>query len=266
VTRAPIQEEAEFENNRRLYHARGFSRKYSRESRLNRQEAIALLKYRDEFAGRDVLDLGVGTGRTTFYIAPLARRYEAVDYSPDMVGYMRAAHPSISVRAADIRDLSDFGDGSFDFVFGPAQVIDAISHEGRIRAFAEIRRVLRTGGLLVFSSHNRRYARAGRMPRLDLARNPVTQAMHLLQWMRRLVNYFRNRSVCKSETEYALFTDLWLDYGCLHYYIDHNSQSAQLARCGLQLVDVLDAEGRSLSESEPAAESPWLMYVARRAG
>jgi SAM-dependent methyltransferase len=182
-----------------------------------------------------------------------------------MVRYMQATFPSISVRAADVRDLSVFAEGSFDFVFGPANIIDAVSHEGRIRAFAEIRRVLRAGAMLVFSSHNRRFRLADRPPKLEFTRNPVTQAMNFLRWTQRLANYRRNRSLCRAEAEYAMYTDLGHDYSCVHYYIDHDSQRAQLGRCGFRVVEILDAEGRSVSESEPAAGSPSLMYVARRA-
>jgi len=39
---------------------------------LNDQETITLLKYQSDFVGRDLLDLGVGAGRTTRILAGLA--------------------------------------------------------------------------------------------------------------------------------------------------------------------------------------------------
>src|SRR5436190_7400435 len=136
-----------------VYHRDGVARVYTQTS-LTRMEAAALAKYRGWFENRDVLDVGVGTGRTTRHLAPLARHNLAIDYSPVMVRYMKDAFAGVSVALADMRDLGAFGSGSFDVVFAPNNVFDAVDHDGRLRAFSEAWRVLRPGGLLAFSSHN----------------------------------------------------------------------------------------------------------------
>ena len=251
------------EINRRVYMAKGVDRGY-RHLTLDRAETMVLLKYQAAFAGRDVLDVGVGAGRTAVYLAPLARRYEAVDYSPVMVESARARVPGIAVRVADMRDLSAFADASFDFLLGSNNVLDAVSHEDRLRALAQFRRVLRAGGMLVFSSHNRQYRNAWRGPTLDVSRNPVTQAMNVVRWLRRLRNHLRIRGLRKREVDYSLLNDLGQDYACLHYYIDPQTQRRQLEGIGLQLVDVMDDQGRSLAASDAGQGSAWLMYVAKR--
>src|SRR5438093_6699515 len=142
----------QFEVNAHVYHAAGVEREYqSRE--LTRVEVVALLRYHAAFAQREVLDIGVGTGRTSLYLAPLARRYEAIDYSPVMVRYLQQAMPQISVRQADMRELSGFADAGFDFLFATNNVIDAVGHDDRMRALHEAFRVLRPGGVLMFSTH-----------------------------------------------------------------------------------------------------------------
>ena len=87
----------------------------------------------------------------------------------------------------------------FDFLFGSNNVLDAVSHEDRLRALAEFRRVLRPGGMLVFSSHNRQYRHAWRGPTLGVSRNPVTQAMNVVRWLRELRNHLRIRDLRKRE-------------------------------------------------------------------
>jgi SAM-dependent methyltransferase len=251
------------EVNRRVYHAHGVDRAYTSWT-LTRAETAALLKYQSAFAGRDVLDLGVGTGRTAVYLAPLARRYEAIDYSPVMVERTRSNLPGISVRLCDMRDLSPFPNGSFDFVLGPNNVMDAVSHEDRLRVLAEVHGVLRPGGLFIFDSHHRLYDKALSGPRLHRSRNPATQAMLILRWILQLFNHARIRSLRSLEEEFALLNDEGHDYACLHYYIDQRHQRQQLTRAGFKVVDVLDRDGVSLNESDTAADSPWLMYVAKR--
>jgi SAM-dependent methyltransferase len=71
-------------------------------------ETAALLRYQLAFVNRDILDLGIGPGRTTRLLAPIARRYVGVDYSEVMVNHMRKAMPEIDVRHANMRDLSEF--------------------------------------------------------------------------------------------------------------------------------------------------------------
>src|SRR5258707_8830157 len=71
--------------------------RYYLSDQLTPSETACLLKYQPHISQRDVLDIGVGTGRTSRYLAPLARRYEAVDYSPVMVSYVRKTMPKISV-------------------------------------------------------------------------------------------------------------------------------------------------------------------------
>jgi SAM-dependent methyltransferase len=53
-------------------------------------EAMILLRYKEAFAGKRVLDLGVGAGRTTQYLAPLAADYLGIDVSPAMLALARA--------------------------------------------------------------------------------------------------------------------------------------------------------------------------------
>jgi SAM-dependent methyltransferase len=252
----------QFEVNARVYHAPGVERLYKSRD-LTRAEVAALLKHQPAFAGRDVLDIGVGTGRTAIYLAPLARRYEAIDYSPVMVVHVRTAMPHIAVREADMRDLSAFGDASFDFIFATNNVFDAVGHEDRLRTLAEARRVLRPAGMLMFSSHNRCYRDAFRGPRLRWSGNPIAEIRNVVRWVWQMANYARVGKLRHEESDYALLDDTGHDYACLHYYIDPPTQRRQLSDVGFEVIDVLDSSGNHLEEGYTAPDSPWLMYVAR---
>lgn len=249
--------------NHQVYLAPGVSRRY-RQRTLTLVEALALLRYHDAFAGRDVLDLGVGTGRSSIYLAPLARRYEAIDYSPEMVAAMHAAMPVLSVRLGDMRDLTDFSDASFDFVFGPNNVIDAVGSEGRQRILAEVARVLRYGGIFMFSSHNRGSADALAAPRLEWSRNPVTLLKHLIEWARQLANHRRMKPLCEVHEDYALLDDYGHNFTLLHFYARQNYERKQLEAYGFETIEVLDRAGHAVVDDDDASGSPDLMYMARR--
>lgn len=248
--------------NRRVYHEAGVEKVYQSRN-LQRIETIALLRHQPSFAGKDVLDVGVGTGRTTAYLQPLCTRYEGIDYSPVMVQHMRASWPAISIRLADMRRLVDFADASFDFVFAPNNVLDAVGHDDRLLALREFRRVLRPGGTLMFASHNRAYRRALGGPQLHFSRNPVKQCLLLAEFVRQSANHLRIKSLRAQMPEYALLNDSGHDYACLHYYIGQAEQRQQLAAMGYAITEVLDEAGNPLGADETAADSAHLMYVAR---
>ncbi|MEP6938747.1 MAG: class I SAM-dependent methyltransferase [Rudaea sp.] len=226
-------------------------------------ETAALLRYQPTFAGKEMLDVGVGTGRTSIYLHPLCTRYEGIDYSPVMVQHMRQMNPGISVRLADMRELADFPQGCFDFVFAPNNVLDAVGHVDRLRTLNEFHRVLRPHGTLMFSAHNRAYESALSGPHMAYSRNPVHQSVLLAEFLRRWINHRRVKSLRVQTPEYALLNDAGHDYACLHYYIGQLDQRQQLAAVGYEVGDVLDESGRSLDAGETAVDSAHLMYVAQ---
>jgi SAM-dependent methyltransferase len=263
ATPPPPQESAQDRVNRRIYHAPNISRWY-RSSALDFAETMALLRYQPAFAGRDVLDLGVGTGRTSRYLAPLAGRYVCVDSSPPMVAHVHAHLPGVEIHLADMRDLGAFATGSFDFLLASCNLIDAVSHDDRLRVLAEVRRLLRPDGVFMFSSHNRRLRTATSGPRLVRAHNPATQAALIWRYARSLVNHARVHRLRLIESDYALLNDSGHDYAALHYYVDRETQRLQLERAGFRVRDILDSFGRPLQDGDDDSESPSLLYVAER--
>lgn len=119
---------------------------------LERGEAVALDVVRRELAGGPVLDLGVGTGRTVPLLEPLTDDYVALDYLPTMVAAARSRFPGRRIELGDARDLSRFDDASFGLVSFSFNGIDAVDHDGRQQVLAEVRRVLRPGGIFLFST------------------------------------------------------------------------------------------------------------------
>jgi SAM-dependent methyltransferase len=117
-------------------------------------EALALGRVDDQAHGA-VLDLGVGTGRTTGLLLETAASYVGLDLSPEMVARARRRHPGVDLRVGDASDLSAFADAAYDLVVFSFNGLDALSHPDRLRALGEMRRVVAPGGRVLFSSLNR---------------------------------------------------------------------------------------------------------------
>ncbi|MGZ4339001.1 MAG: class I SAM-dependent methyltransferase [Gaiellaceae bacterium] len=104
-------------------------------------------------AGDRVLDIGCGPGRFTLELARLGARTVAADLSPGQLELHRAHVPDDAVEArvvADVVDLSQFGDRSFDAAVcygGPLSYV----MEDAPRAVAELVRVTKPGGHVLVS-------------------------------------------------------------------------------------------------------------------
>jgi SAM-dependent methyltransferase len=250
--------------NRKVYNAEGVYRSYL-SNVLTPPEIVLLLKYQPHICGRDVLEIGVGAGRTARYLAPLARHYTAVDYSPVMVRYMKQAMPDLNVQEANFRNLDLFSGMSFDFLLATDNVIDALPHEERLSALRESNRVLRPGGLLAFSSHNISFRSAFSGPRLKWSRNPLDLAANSVHYVWGIWNHLRVAPLRRKHSDYALLNDEGHHYACLHYYAARDTVGQQLEAANFRLLEVLTVTGQALDELADDSYSPSLLYVASRA-
>jgi SAM-dependent methyltransferase len=107
--------------------------------------------------GMAILDLGVGGGRTTAHLSSLASRYIGVDCAGEMIAACRKKFPQLEFQVASADDLSRFPSSTLDAAVMAFNGIDCLfPDESRWRALKEISRVLKPGGILIFSSHNPR--------------------------------------------------------------------------------------------------------------
>jgi ubiquinone/menaquinone biosynthesis C-methylase UbiE len=103
--------------------------------------------------GRECLEVGCGTGLILDRVNQFASRAEGVDLSPGMLD--KARDRGLTVQEADATKLP-FEDASFDVAYS----FKVLAHVPDLRdALAEMARVVRPGGHLVFDMYNRHSAR-----------------------------------------------------------------------------------------------------------
>ena len=130
---------------------------YTSTPRLIKAEEVLIKKYAAQLTGSSFLDVGIGGGRTTHFIAPLVKKYVGVDYSEKFVSHVAKNYSGVQnvhIEFGDARELKAYPDGSFDFVLFSFNGIDCVGFEDRKKIIAETRRLLKPGGHFWFSFHN----------------------------------------------------------------------------------------------------------------
>jgi ubiquinone/menaquinone biosynthesis C-methylase UbiE len=209
--------------------------------------------------GLSILDMGVGAGRTTPALSSIAGRYVGADYSHSMVSACRVQWPNLLFEHCDATDMAQFSDGEFDAVVFSFNGIDEIrTDEERARCLSETARVLKAGGIYIFSSHNARII--GIWPNLSTAKG--------IQIPWRIV-----RAIGKTATiaPRMLLSRTWWNQegyirdsvhgGMIHYVSTPQTMKPQLTRAGFEVVDI---KGGEFPCQAASFLTPWYYYACRK--
>src|SRR5581483_567018 len=234
-------------------------------------EITLLIRHRDALAGR-TLEIGCGGGRILGYLLEFGGEAHGIDFSQAMVDHWPRRYSAAPVRAGELGELSSAAAGSYDAVVAADNVLDVLDDPARREALREIRAILATDGLLIFSSHNLGYVEAGGGGRRRVSglfakalERPPAEVMRKLTRAPRGVRNRRRLAPLQTRAEdHAILNDEAHEYGLLHYYIRRDDQERQLNELGYQLLEVLDADGREVAHGHPGI-APWLHYAARPA-
>lgn len=246
-----------------LYSSDDFVRYYAGKTLLQRPEQVILDHLAGALHGADVLDLGVGGGRTTPHLARRCRRYVGVDYAAPMVEACRKRFAALSLErdvrfeVADARELP-FAPASFDVVVFSFNGLDVVDRIDRLRALAECRRVLRPGGWFVHSSHNLNWTERRRAIGWSGWR-ATWEAWRFWSMVRRLN---ADRWPFHGESLMELIDD---ERGARTCYVRPGAHLAQLQASGFTPVEAFDLEGRRAADAAALGRlsDPWIYYLCR---
>ena len=112
-------------------------------------------------AGRselDIIDIGAGTGRYSVELANAGHRAVAVELVNKNVSQIKMKSDKVIAKQGDALNLKKFKAESFDIalLFGPTYHL--FSHEDKLKAILEAKRVLKKGGKLLIMYLTNEYA------------------------------------------------------------------------------------------------------------
>ena len=207
-------------------------------------------------SGMDILDVGVGGGRTTAYLAPQARSYLGLDYVPEMVVACRRKFPSYVFEVGDATNLLQIADASFDLTIFSFNGIDSIaSDEGRLLALKELRRVTRDNGFVIISSHNAKQLML--LPQMRDAGLPRAVWRVLRASMKSILVASRNLGSGAFLRGSGYIRDP-VHGGLTLHVSSPASIAAEAAQAKLRIVETVASDGKA---STPLFASSWTTFV-----
>jgi ubiquinone/menaquinone biosynthesis C-methylase UbiE len=228
-------------------------------------EAMALAAVGEQARG-DVLDIGVGGGRTISLLEPPARSYVGVDIAPEMLALARERFPDADLREGDAVGLAGVPDRAFDLVVFSFNGLDAVGHRDRATALSTMARVTRPGGRVLFSSLNldgvsfdERPLRVPGGPLSPRFRYHLAHAVrHPGSVVRSVVNYRETRREAEDGPGWAMRPLRAHEFRFVVHFATMDETVAEARAAGLEVVAAYADDGSAL---EPRTEHTTADYV-----
>jgi SAM-dependent methyltransferase len=134
-----------------------------------------------------------------------------------------------------------------------------------LQVLREVNRVLRPGGIFVFSSHNRNIGvyPAWHRVNLKLSKNPIRLVKNIAKYFLGILFSAKLTGHEVQTEEYAIRNDQAQGYQLLTYYISLDQQVAQLQQSGFVVELCIGVNGEVLEKDNSYAGGYSIYYVAR---
>ncbi|MDP8927702.1 MAG: class I SAM-dependent methyltransferase [Actinomycetota bacterium] len=257
----------------------GFERLLARNERCMRDyldrelylpELALLRRFKGQWGQMDMLDVGVGAGRTAYTFAAISRRYVGIDYLENMILLCKdlvGEDDSTRFATCDARVMSDAIAERFDLVLFSFNGLDMADHDDRLTILQQARNMLKDGGHFFFSSHSLR-AFPFEAPRPEtFLRRPLLSSYRLGIWayqsarLRRLNARMSTSDL--AQTGWTRVPEYSLKFKVDLYHVFPEFQVEQLRQAGFALVDIYNLQGKCVDPRDPGKDG-FLYYLCRR--
>jgi ubiquinone/menaquinone biosynthesis C-methylase UbiE len=227
----------------------------------------------EECARGDVLDIGIGGGRTTELLAEGARSYVGIDISPEMLDLARRRFPHQDLREGNAVDLAGLPDAAYDLVMFSFNGLDALDHRNRGAALAAMARVTRPEGRVLFSSLNldgvsfdERPWRVAGGPLSPRFRYHLAQAArHPSTVFRSMQNYRRTRQEVEDGFGWGRRPLRAHEFRFVVHFATMEETVTEARDAGLEVVAAYSDDGSELAPTTAHTDADYVHFVCRRA-
>ena len=222
-----------------------------------------------DLASMNMLDIGVGAGRTTLHFAKLVESYVGIDYSEKMIEHCKKAYADYSDNTSfalcDVSAMEMFEDNSFDFILFSYNGLDYLSHSDRLIALNEIKRVAKPGAFFCFSSHNLQSLDNIFRLKNQFSLHPKRMLRKIYNWALLRLKYNKGLDLNQlKDSAYAIFTDTPEGTDLGTYYIKPLEQIKQLVEndffTKVHTYSLNSGQVITNEEHLTSNDDPWIYY------
>ena len=208
---------------------------------------------------RSIVDIGIGTGRTTGPLSEIFDKYVGIDYSREMVQAAKSKFPAADLRVMDVRSLGL--EALADCVMFSFNGIDCIPYEDRQSALNQVRNQLAAGGFYIYSTHNLLHRRTYSWMNHFWVKDLFQSRNHkCIRSVFNRLRHFRRQSI-DDTLGFAYVNDPALDFGMRNVYVDIAKECEGLQRHGFNVCATI---GNNKQTGGYDADDNWVYIVAKR--
>ena len=246
--------------NKEIYNSKDIVNKYKQKSYLFKGEKILIENLKNNINNGKMLDIGIGTGRTTKYFSQYFNKYVGIDYAEEMINTAKQTYKNKNIQffCLDAKNMNIFNDNEFDYILFSFNGIDCVSFDDRLKILTEIKRIAKPRATFVYSTHN-----IYNIPKLfsfHMPKNPL----NIIPEIKRVkkINTINKNPDQLLKSDYVIITDGDIDFSVQYYYGNMNFEFEQLKKIGFTPKHFYSLKNGSKYSNKTKWENittPWIL-------
>ena len=249
------------EVNKKAYNSTTVVKEYTQKLFLFKGEKELLNLLKNNKNKGKMLDIGIGTGRTTHFFASNFEKYIGIDYASHMIEIAEQKYKhfdNAEFYTLDATNMSVFKDNEFDFILFSFNGLDCVSFDDRIKILNEINRVGKKGAIFSYSTHN-----IFNIPKLfsfNMPRNPLNIIPEFKRYKK--INKINEGLDKLIKKQYDIIIDGDIDFSVQYYYCNMNFEIDTISKLNFNPFEFLSLKtGEKYSSNTNWEEitTPWIL-------
>jgi len=248
-------------DNQEAYNSTEVVKEYKEKTSLFKGEKALIENLKNSSARGKMLDIGVGTGRTTKYFSNFFDEYVGIDYAEEMVKVAKETFGNderLSFYHLDATNMEVFKDNEFDFILFSFNGLDFVSFEDRQKILKEIKRIGKPNAVFSYSTHN-----IYNVPQLfsfNIPRNPFNIYKEFKRY--KTINKLNEQVKNLIKKDYDFIFDGSVNFEAEFYYCNPKFELKLLSDIGFKPFEYFSLKTGEKYESDAKWEminTPWIM-------
>ena len=249
------------ENNKKAYNSDKVVKNYTEKFFLFKGENNLIERLKNNSNNGKMLDIGIGTGRTTHFFAKYFDKYVGIDYAGNMIKFAKEKYKdksNCSFYELDATNMSIFNDNEFDFILFSFNGLDCVTIDDRIKILKEIKRVAKNGAIFSYSTHN--IYNIPKLFKFRMPRNPLNIPGEIKRFKK--INSINEKPDVLIQKDFDIITDGDINFSVQYYYCNIGYEIESITKLGFspfEFYSLKTGERYKKNTEWSKVDTPWIL-------